>query len=103
MGYYSHYTLTVLEGDESLIETFREENEEAQYAFDENGACQDSTKWYDSDDDLKAFSLKHPDALFLLESQGEEGEQSQLYVQNGKSQECPGTVIFEPFDRSKLK
>lgn len=103
MGYYSHYNLSILEGEDELIEKFREENEEAAFAFDEDGVSQDSTKWYDSDEDLIEFSKKHPEALFLLDSQGEEGEQSKLYVKNGKSQECPGEVIFAPFDPNKLK
>ena len=103
MGYYTQYSFTVLEGGEELIEKFREENENAKYAFDESGSTESECKWYDSQKELLEFSMKHPNALFLLEGNGEEnGDQWKLYVQSGHFQVCKAEIVFEEFDKAKL-
>jgi hypothetical protein len=104
MGYYTSHALTILEGDNSLIQKFREENEEAFHAFDEDGNSEGITKWYDSDEDLINFSKKHPEALFMLEGDGEEnGDLWKLYVQNGKFQRCGAKVTFDEYDVTKMQ
>ena len=104
MGYYTRYELEVVEGSEELIGKFREECESAQYAFDDYGDGEEETKWYDHDDDLSAFSKKHPDALFKLTGEGEEsGDMWAEYHKNGKCQRCQAIVTFEEYDENKLK
>ncbi len=103
MGYYTQYTLSILEGDQEIIKKFREENQNANYAIEDDGSSSDSCKWYDSDKELIAFSLKNPKVLFLLEGIGEEnGDEWKLYVQDGHTQKCKGTMVFPEFDKAKL-
>lgn len=103
MGYSTRYNLTILEGGVEMINEFRRTNRNATYALDEEGSCNDDCKWYDHEKDLKDFSINHPNALFLLEGQGEEsGDEWKLYVQNGHSQMCKGKMVFPEFDKGKL-
>jgi len=104
MGYYTRYGLTVVDGEDNLIQEFREECVMANHAVDENGYTNDETKWYDHEKELKAFSKKHPSALFLLHGEGEEaGDLWDLYVKNGKSQTCKAEIVYPDFDESKLQ
>lgn len=59
MGYYTEYILRILNSSEfkNIIKHFRETNEEANYALDEEGEAQESCKWYNSDKDLKNFCV----------------------------------------------
>jgi hypothetical protein len=104
MGYYTAYNLSVKNGDSSLIEEFRKENESASYALDEQGDTLESCKWYNHDVDLKAFSKKYPELLFILEGAGEiSGDIWKKYFQNGKCQVAKAQITFEPFNPDKLK
>ncbi len=104
MGYYTKYDLYIVEGDKSLIKTFREEYKSAQYAIDEDGSYNEECKWYDAEKELTQFSIKHPTTLFLLEGRGEEnGDEWKLYVQDGHSQKLRAKVVFPPFDKAKLQ
>lgn len=53
---------------------------------------------------MKAFSEKHPEALFELSGDGEEsGDLWKQYWRNGKVQHCSGTIVYDEFDESKMK
>jgi hypothetical protein len=104
MGYLSTYNLNVEgEGTSELIAQLRAENENAQFALDDDGNSMDMVKWYESDEDLVAFSAKHPHALFILEMQGEEGERACVFAKGGRSyREESGMWTPDKFDESKL-
>jgi len=103
MGYITRYELSVKNGNTDLISKFVTENDNASYALDENGDSNESCKWYDHEKELKAFSLKHPDALFELKGEGEEsGDIWIKYIRNGKCQTCKAKLLFEDYDESKL-
>ena len=72
MGYRTYYSLRVPPGKEELISILRKENEEAEFAFDDDGFCTCETKWYNFIDDMRNFSVKYPDVLFTLLGEGEE-------------------------------
>lgn len=104
MGYYSNFELSVDNDDISIINDFVETCEGASYALNPDGSCQDVSKWYSADDDLKEFSKKYPDVLFTLDVKGEEaGDIWRLYVKNGKCQLAQIKFIFDEYDESKLK
>lgn len=104
MGYYTQHTLSVIEGNPDLIRQFRDECEEAQYCLDENGNCNEEGKWYESDKDMKAFSLKHPEALFEMNGSGENSDDIwRQYWKNGKVQNVETERTYEPFDNEKLE
>lgn len=105
MGYYTEYSLAVSGKDElDIIDDLRKRYESAAFAFDEDGAPQDSCKWYDHETDMKYFSSLHPDLLFTLTGDGEEsGDIWVKYFKNGKMQLCKAKIVLDPFDESQLK
>jgi hypothetical protein len=104
MGYYTSYNLVIQNGDHSLIETFRKENEDANYALNEEGYTLEYCKWYNHEEDLKTFSAKYPEVLFILEGEGEEpGDMWKKYFQNGKCQTATAQITFEKFNPDKLR
>jgi len=105
MGYYTCHTLSIISGNDTdnLIEQFRDENENAQYAFDKNGFTADACKWYDHQKDMRAFSQKHPDVVFLLEGEGEDNtDMWREYYKSGKMQRSAVVITFEQYDENKL-
>jgi hypothetical protein len=101
--YYTSHDLTVIEGANSLIAELIAENEEAAYAIDSNGDAEESCKWYSHQEDLRAFSKKHPKALFELKGEGEEsGDIWAEYYRNGKLQVCKAIIAYPKFDESLL-
>lgn len=89
---------------EEIISQLRAENENARYALDEDGSAQETCKWYEHETELKSFSKKHPQWLFILEGSGEESDDMwKKYFLNGKVQVAKAIVTFEPFDKNKLK
>lgn len=104
MGYVTSYNLEVKTGNSDLTGQFVGENENAAYALDTYGDTQGRCKWYEHEEELKAFSLKHPEALFELNGKGEEsGDIWIKYIQNGKCQTCKAKIAFDEFDHTKLK
>ena len=106
MGYYTQHTLEILENEsnkteEEIIAELRDENDDAEYAIEANGKCQEETKWYDCTDDMIKFSLKHPKVLFLMHCNGEDSERWRIYVQNGKYANIEST--FPVFNKNQLK
>lgn len=102
MGYQTDYNLSIVDQwtehtDYELTEMFREECDNASYALTIGGDTNNSSKWYSHQKDIEAFSLKHPDATFLLEGRGEDNDDVwRLYVRNGKSVRQTATLTFPP-------
>ena len=104
MGYYTRFELEVVSDEGNLIEQFRESCEDAKYAIEDDGAMYDATKWYDCDEDLKHFSRKHPDALFILSGEGEDNDDIwKAYFRNGRMYKEKAKIVFKEFNESKLK
>lgn len=105
MGYRSYYSLTVhSEREKEIIAQLREENEEANDCLDEEGGMAEETKWYESDEEMKAFSLKHPGVLFEMYREGEDNDDlSKTYYKDGKMQQSGAIITYDEFDESKLK
>lgn len=99
MGYYTSYELEIIEGDKSVIKELREENSNAKYSFCDNGDPESTTKWYDHNEDMVEFSLKHKDVLFKLTGEGEEsGDIWVKYYKNGKMQHCQAKIVIPEYD-----
>lgn len=63
----------------------------------------DQIKWYNHEDEMRAFSKKFPEILFILEVNGEEeGDLSIKYFKNGKMQRADAVITYAEFDESKL-
>ncbi len=111
MGYYTCFRFKVKTTDNSathpnnsgIIARLRGENEEAFCALDEEGSTGQDAKWYDYDVELKEFSQKFPDALLILEGDGEGNDDFWIaYFRNGKVQCVPGRIEYDEFDECKL-
>jgi len=132
MGYYTYYSLEIIEDnrpkrinapqsavdkaldpygeeqwndgeEDDLIAVLRANNEEAAYAFNDDGRSEDGTKWYDYRQDMIEFSKRFPDVLFRLHGEGEEGgDLWDEYYKNGQYQHCPVRMEYDDFDENKL-
>jgi hypothetical protein len=103
MGYYTNYTLEVIEtkDNEDSIWEHIEDNEDLSYAV---GEYSQECKWYDNEKDMRAFSKIYPNTLFKLKGEGEEaGDVWIKYFKDGKMQSCPAKITFDDYDENKLK
>ena len=87
----------------ALIAGIKSSSAEVSFALTSLGRSRERCAWYNHESDIKAFSLKHPSALFRLEGEGERSEDIwHKYFKNGEMQVCRGVIAFAPFDESKL-
>lgn len=109
MGYYTKYSLTWTSDNDSpeqddAIGDAIENHGEFAYAINRDGDSNDSSKRYDHEVDIKAFSLKFPGVLFILSGEGEEsGDIWKKYFLDGKMQICKAFLDFPNFDTRLLK
>ena len=114
MGYYRDFTLHLMDkedkeritGDDAelVISDLHSTVVYTLNAFDVRGQPMDSVTWYEFDEDMKAFSRRYPDILFCLYVEGPSiDDRYKHYFLDGKHQECPGHIVFKPFDPDKLK
>ena len=111
MGYNTCYSLEVRTADNSaahpnyraIIKQLRDENEDAECSLDEEGGTLSDARWYDNDADLREFSKKFPDALLVLNGDGEGSDDFWIaYFKNGLMQIEPGRIEYDEFDERKL-
>jgi len=109
MGYRTQYSLelvvpnTVSYQYEDVISDLRSSNEGAKYALEEDGSTAEECKWYDHQEDMRAFSRKYPETVFVLKGEGEEaGDLWLRYFYNGKMQDAPANITYDAFDPKKL-
>ena len=99
MGYYTQYELEAggeLESREHKcgIESYN----------GWSGLFDDTVKWYEHDEDMKAYSKLHPLVLFKLSGVGEEQPDLWIkYFRNGLVQLENAVITYGEFDESKLK
>lgn len=116
MGYYTYYELDYtgeIEVPAALIEEASKYGAKISPLVDHvEGITQvvgynpftDQTKWYDHEKDMKTYSQKYPEVLFILSGEGEEsGDIWRKYFKNGRVQTCKAKITFDEFDESKLK
>ncbi len=121
MGYYTTFSLQVIVNKEdlessteffydtsfedysmNLVEKFVELYQ-VEHAINHDGSANDSTKWYEHDENLLEFSQQYPKAVFKLTGEGEESQDLWVkYYKNGKMQRCQAIISFEEYDESKL-
>lgn len=109
MGYYSYYSLDVDTADsnhlkEDIIADLINENTEAESALNADGQTINEAKWYESEDDMRQFSKKYPDVLFILFRYGQVlGDVEKSYFKNGRMKSCSANVSYPSFDVNKLE
>ena len=116
MGYSTYHTLNTKgatkEQDEKLLKMFEEDEDEYGKDWDWtvaefNGVnIGESSKWYESDEDMKILSSReeYKDVLFILEGEGEDNDDMwKAYYKNGKVHRVDAEITFPKFDESKLE
>lgn len=79
----------------------KEPGEASKHPIDDNFG--EEVKWYDHEEDMKAFSRKFPAVLFTLNGEGEEsGDVWVKYFKNGKMQASKAEIKLAAFDPAKL-
>jgi|14_taG_2_1085336.scaffolds.fasta_scaffold63781_1 hypothetical protein len=100
MGYYTKFTLEILDGKDSSVDYESEISEFSGYDWCFEGEI----KWYGWDDDMKGYSKKHPNVTFSILGEGEEsGDLWVAYFKNGKMHFAAAEITYEDFDEKKLK
>lgn len=109
MGYYTKYSLEMLNGEHHLLpEVLKELKKMDSYQpFSDSGECDDECTWKNHEKEMKKISKLFPDAVFKLVGIGQ-GYKGSLdmwhkYFKNGKMQECRIEAHYPPFDESKLE
>jgi len=100
MGYYTNYSLSVVDGGDYKTDYEEEIQELSGYG----SLTFDAIKWYDHEKDMLNYSLQKPEVTFLLEGEGEEtGDIWRKYFKNGKMFQTKAELRFEYYDESKLQ
>lgn len=123
MGYNTKYDLELLNGDTEVkvpITAYDENDNPVKvykktYIFEDDMKkliqaelggghyFDDDCKWYDHEKDMKNFSKKFPEIVFVLSGEGEEaGDLWKKYFKNGKMQTAYAEITYEAFDEGKL-
>jgi hypothetical protein len=98
MGHYTAYKLEMRPENKDLYRQICREWTEFDYAL---GCGQ--AKWYEHEEDMLAISRKHPETLFILSGEGEEGGNLwKKYFQKGLIQSAYAQIVYPEFDESKL-
>jgi len=112
MGYYTYHYMhiyDVREGDynnfasdedvEKIMKFFQAHCEDANYALEEDGSGADSSKWYESEQDMAFISSFFPGFLFALHGDGDDREdQWTCFGLNGKSYVEQVEFVYPVFD-----
>lgn len=105
MGYYTSFEIKVVPDEDALFDNkaFEKWCEEMCIESCGNNTAWTHSKWYEWDDDLRAFSRDNPTLFITVIGEGEEaGDLWRAYLKAGKMQLCPATITYEPYDESKL-
>jgi hypothetical protein len=94
MGYYTNFELEIIDVDYSDIDSgkIRQEiQDEFKISFG------DTIKWYNYNEDMKCFSKKYPELIFVIDGNGEEFDDVwKHYFMNGDDQYTRAKFVFEP-------
>lgn len=109
MGYYTNYSIEVVNADKVTRERITEAAASLEY-FDPDSPAeldalgnpfeyieQDMYTWYDYADDMRALSLKFPEMIFRVYGEGEtNGDIWVHYFHNGTDQRNDAEIVFPP-------
>ena len=110
MGYYTYYTLDVMDKDQNNILTPELDNKLAYKMAEINSSyfgiptsrlsfqiAGEPIKWYEYASDMRALSKEFPEYLFLIHGEGEEPDDLwNHYFLNGQDQHCPAEIYYPP-------
>lgn len=118
MSYYTNFTLHVEAADENGKATGPITDQHLLDELDKEitkmnvfNSCEgDATwfapdrRWYYSEEDMLLLSKRFPSMVFHLHGEGENAEDLwNAHYWNGKSQRCPASIQYDPYDPSELE
>jgi hypothetical protein len=113
MGYYTYYSIHVLDENGSsiskeeemkIIKKIRSSNENCFYNFDEEGNSSSSSKWYEWETELTEISKMFPKNILQIYGDGEESDDYWVaYFMYGNIQKSIGRITYEPPNLGKIK
>lgn len=107
MGYYTYFKMEMENlndessvTEEEVVKTLIEESDWFDSRFDSgkdfDGLFNDSLKWYDWEEDMKAVSLSFPNVVFTLMGRGEEYDDLwKGFFYKGRSFYSPAKIIYD--------
>ena len=99
-SYFTLFSLDIDPWNEDIYDKFILENSEAKYSIGESNL----SKWFTHEIDLKLFSKRFPDYIFILGGEGQEaGDLWIKYFKDGKMQIALANITYDDFDEKKLK
>lgn len=98
MGYYTRYSLEIIEGNDYITDYKKEISKLSGFSF------VDSCTWYDHDKDMIEYSKKYPNVVFCLSGEGQDtGDLWKSYYKNGLVQRCKAKIVYDNYNESQLK
>lgn len=118
MGYYTRYSLSIIEGDEykhktefattvdgKQVEIIVASNSDILKDVKDTLGVEDghACKWYYHHSNMIDVSEIYPNTVFMLEGRGEDPDDIwRKYYKNGLSQITDAVITFDKYDESKL-
>ncbi len=100
MGYYTSHSLEIIEGEDYQTDHKKGIAESSGYGDPFEEEC----KWYEHEEDMRAYSKKHPNILFKLSGDGEEnGDLWHEYYKGGKMQRCKVVIVYPEYNEGLLE
>ena len=102
MGYFTNHKLNIVTGNDNVTNYEKEISELAQY----DDCFNTSIRWYNCENDIKKYSLKHPDTVFEIIGSGQDIEDLwKAYFKNGKMEKIKAVIeiYFEDFNEINLE
>lgn len=118
MGYYTYFTINIeIKQRDSEFESLNFSIKDlilqtlekvSGYSFENWGddiiSSNGNIKWYDYEKDMKKVSSAFPNILFTVNGKGEDSEDLwKAYHLGGKCFTTHAEIVYEKFDKSKLK
>lgn len=88
-----------------IIKELLEQSEECAYLLDNFGRSNEPGSGHEIYDNIKEFSKKYPELLFILDIDWDSGfgdPPSREYFKYGKKQSAKSIITFEKFNEAKL-
>ena len=100
MGYYTRFELEIASGNDYETDYEKEISELADY----HNCFEDEHRWYEHEKDMRTYSERHPNTIFVLSGEGEEsGDLWKAYFKNGKMQRCKAKITYDEFDEAQMQ
>lgn len=96
MGYYTKFKLKVIKGVKNI-------DYEEDISENTSGGFGEECKWYSFEEEMRAYSLNHPEVIFRIDGEGEEsGDLWRAWFKEGKMLRVNAVIVFERYSEEKL-